>query len=180
MKKKVSLCIERLYPYILALVFCAVLYIKEFDFSDNGNMNSFIEGVVTMEAIVIGLIGAIIPVILSIKGESKLIQYVFKNDKHGLFRKYLTITIGCGLLSVAFSLAMYIRDEYSGMIRMIIYNIWLYLIILFLLLTYRSMKYMIFIIFNPDIDDVETEQAMKLDEADKLQLRNRHTKRKEK
>lgn len=153
MKKRIYLYLERLYPYVLSFAFCLFLYKKEFNFINNSNVDNLIDGLVTMESIVIGLIGAIIPVILSMKNESKFVKYVFENDTEGLLRKYLTITIGVGLLSVAFSLSMYIRDEYSEIVRDIMYQGWIFLIILFLLLTYRSMKYMIIIIFTPDNED---------------------------
>lgn len=175
MKKKVLLYTERLYPYIVSFIFCVFLYANKFDFSYNSNIDSLIDGIVTMESIVIGLIGAIIPVVLSMKNESKFVRYVFENDKKGLFKKYLTVTIGIGLSSVSFSLAMYIRDEYSELVRTIIYNLWIYLIFLFLLLTYRSMKYMIIIIFTPDHDD--GDDKIELAESEKLQIRQQYQKK---
>ena len=125
-----------------------------------------------MESIVIGLIGAIIPVILSMKNESKFVKYVFENDTRGLFRRYLTSTIGGGLLSVTFSLAMYIRDEYGNLLATVIFYIWIFFVALFLLLTYRSMKYMILIIFSPDTNRESIN--LNLTQEEKTELRAKH------
>ena len=73
-----------MYPYIFAIVFCIFLYKIKFNFINNPNIDNLIEGIITMESIVIGLIGAIIPVILSMKNESKFVKYVFENDTKGL------------------------------------------------------------------------------------------------
>lgn len=63
-----------------------------------------------LDSIIIGFIGAIIPVILSMKNESKLVKYVFEKDKDNLFRKYMSITIGIGLIDVTVSLLVYTKD----------------------------------------------------------------------
>ncbi|MED9903581.1 MAG: hypothetical protein UFG06_05295 [Lachnospiraceae bacterium] len=150
-RKKLSYYVERFYPYFIAGIVCLLAYIKKIHVIDDTNFDSLIDGIITMGSIVIGLIGAIIPVILSMKNESKFVKYVFENDKDGLFRKYFTSSIGIGLLCMAFSLSLYVRDEFNDMVLDIVYYVWFFLIILFLLLTYRSMKYMIIVIFKPDV-----------------------------
>lgn len=166
--KQLKLYAERVYPYIISAMICFALFIKDFNFCNNENLNSLIDGIITMESIVIGLIGAIIPVILSMKNESKFIKYIFEKDTNCLFRKYLTITIGVGLLSIAFSLSMYIKDEYSVNVCKIVYNGWIFLVSLFFLLTYRSMKYMILIIFMNEEDD---NDSLQLSQEKKQELR---------
>jgi len=171
MKKVVLLYLERIYPYLLASTLCILLYLTDFNFLDDHRVDNMIDGLITMESIVIGLIGAIIPVILSMKNDSKFVKYVFENDSRGLFRKYLTVTIGIGLVSVAFSLAMYIRDAYTDKIKNVIYNCWIFFIFLFFLLTYRSMRYMILIIFSPDPID-EPDLSITQEEKDKLHVKH--------
>ena len=173
--KEIKLFFERTYPYLIAAILCFVIKKIDFVFVDNKNMDDLIDGIVMMESIVIGLIGAIIPVVLSMKNESKFVKYVFENDKKGLFRKYLTSTIGVGLLSMAFSLSLYIREEYEDKILYYMFFIWLFFIILFFVLTYRSMKYMIIIIFTPDTDTETASNDMKIEEGVRKELRERHS-----
>lgn len=162
MKKKIKMYIERSYPYVYSFIVCIVIHHIKFNFLENENMNELIDGIVTLESIVIGLIGAIIPVVLSMKNESKFVRYVFEKDSKGLFRKYMTVTIGGGLLSITTSLLMFIRDEFSAKFLVNLYYIWIFLVILFLFSTYRSMKYMIALIFIPDEDikpDISVDQT---------------------
>lgn len=173
MKKNLHLYAERLYPYVCAIILWFLIYINKINFLFNDNIDKLIDGIITMESIVIGLIGAIIPVILSMKNDSKFVKYVFENDKKNLFRKYMTITIGVGIISIALSLSMYVRDEFSCKCIFIIYNSWLLSIVLFLLLTYRSLKYMIIIIFMPDMDD--NESTPKLSNEEKEELRRKYS-----
>lgn len=174
MKKQLTLYLERAYPYVISGIACFIMHKMDFVFVENTNLNSLIDGIVTMESIVIGLIGAIIPVILSMKNESKFVKYVFENDEERLFRKYLTSTIGVGLLSMAFSLALYIRSEYSAEVLKWMYFLWLYLIILFLILTYRSMRYMIIIIFTPDMSKGASNDIC-LEENERQELRKKRS-----
>lgn len=173
MSKQAKLYIERAYPYVFATVICFFMYKIDFVFIKNTNVDNLIDGLVTMESIVIGLIGAIIPVVLSMKNESKFVKYVFENDTQGLFRKYLTVTIGVGLLSVIFSLAMYIREEYTETVLSVMYYSWIFFIFLFLFLTYRSMKYMILIIFIPD-SNTDTPPELSISEEEKNSLREKY------
>lgn len=172
MKKHVSIYAERLYPYAISIGISVLLNRLKFNFLDNANVDNLIDGLVTMESIVIGLIGAIIPVIMSMKNDSKFVKYVFENDTRQLFRKYMTATIACGLTNVACSLAMYLRESFSQIVCKVMYNAWIFLIFLFLLLTYRSMHYMILIIFTPDkINDMsgnESELKISKDESEEL------------
>ena len=114
--------------------------------------------------------GAIIPVILSMKNESKLVQYVFEKDEQGLFKKYISETVGYGFFDVSVSLAIYLRDIMTQKyVKEIIKVLFLYGFFLFILSTYRSMACMLKLLFARD-DKVQDEVANKMsqEESDKL------------
>ena len=56
MKKHALLLIyvERLYPYVISLGISVLLHVSKFNFLDNTNVDNLIDGLVTMESIVIG------------------------------------------------------------------------------------------------------------------------------
>ena len=84
--------LERSYPYVGAGIITVILiYILKIDPVDSSNINDIIDGIVTLDSIIIGFIGAIIPVILSMKNESKLVRYVFDRDSDNLFRRYIVV-----------------------------------------------------------------------------------------
>ena len=97
---------ERSYPHIIAIAITSILMFISFNPIESKQIDSLVEGIVTLDSIIIGFMGAIIPVILSMKNESKLVQYVFNRDKEGLFKKYISETIGYGLLDACVSLSI--------------------------------------------------------------------------
>ena len=65
---------ERSYPHIIAMVITITLTDISFNPIKSKQIDSLVEGIVTLDSIIIGFIGAVIPVILSMKNESKLVQ----------------------------------------------------------------------------------------------------------
>lgn len=161
---------ERVYPHIGALLITTVLVKLSFNPLNSCGIDSLIEGIVTLDSIIIGFMGAIIPVILSMKNESKLVQYVFEKDEQGLFKKYISETVGYGFFDVSVSLAIYLRDIMTQKyVKEIIKVLFLYGFFLFILSTYRSMACMLKLLFARD-DKVQDEVTNKMsqEESDKL------------
>jgi len=158
---------ERIYPHAIAL--CATIMLTKLSFvpTKSINVDSLIDGIVTLDSIIIGFIGAIIPIILSMKNESKLVKYVFDRDKDGLFKKYISETIGYGLIDVCVSLSIYTRDVIANeFILSLLEWLFLYAFILFVLSTYRSMVCMLRLIFADD-KRIESEPINHLTKMEK-------------
>lgn len=164
--------IERMYPYVLAFVGAFALQRVKNGVMSNGEFNDLLGNLVTLNSIVIGFFGAIMPVILSMKNESKFVKYVFENDTEGLFAKYLKITIFSGLASALFSLSLYVRDSFEHVIvKDTLYTLWVFFTMLFAIYTYRSLSHMISLVFSKDkagTDSVgkriKTQEELKLQE----------------
>lgn len=162
--------VERFYPYICAGIITGALKILKFDPVKSSNINDIIDGIVTLDSIIIGFLGAIIPVILSMKNESKLVRYVFDRDTDNLFRKYISSTICVGLIDVRISLATYTKDIITHDLgQKSLSVLFLYCFILFLLCTYRSMTCMLKLLFSDD-KKIEKGLSKKLDEGKKEEL----------
>lgn len=161
---------ERSYPHIIAMVITITLTCISFNPIESKQVDSLIEGIVTLDSIIIGFIGAVIPVILSMKNESKLVQYVFDRDKEGLFKKYISETIGYGLIDACISLSIYTRDVIANKYILKILNfLFIYLLLLFLLATYRGMSCMLKLIFSND-KNIQEEVSGALNDSDKSSL----------
>jgi hypothetical protein len=156
---------ERGYPYICSLVITIVLFRLKINISEIDDYKELLNGLVTLESIIIGFIGAIMPVILSMKNESKFVKYVFEKDKKNLFCKYLKSTILFGLLSASITLIMHIRTGMSSLVIKFAYYFWIYITVLFLILTYRSMSHMINLVFSKDDYD---EKDMKQNSEEEI------------
>ena len=113
MRNKILYIWERIYPHVIAISFVIILKKTAIEPINSNKIDSLIDGIITLDSIIIGFMGAIIPVILSMKNESKLVKYVFDRDKDGLFKKYISETIAYGLADICISLSVYIRDIFS-------------------------------------------------------------------
>lgn len=159
--------LERTYPHIIALIMTVVMGILSFDPLESLQIDSLVDGIVTLDSIIIGFLGAIIPVIISMKNESKIVRYIFDRDTDGLFKKYILETIAYGLIDVCISLTVYMRDiiTFDKFIKMLSV-LFMYMFFLFVLSTYRSMSCMLKLLF---VDD----QMLQEHKSEKLEAEQR-------
>lgn len=149
---------ERGYPYVISVIIFLLLFKYNISFLSNHNFNNAIDGISTISSLIIGFLGAILPVIFGMKNESKFVKYVFDNDKSKLFLKYIKEDIVTGLLTLFVSFILYFKDEpVFASVEAYIFYLWIVLIILFLLLTYRCLSKMLSLIFSSD-NELTTEE----------------------
>lgn len=165
---------ERSYPYIVSMIIFILLYKYKINFMSNRNFNDAIGGICTIGSLIVGFLGAILPVILGMKNESKFVKYVFENDINKLFLKYIKENIVFGLLTLFISFVLYFRDEVIFTnIKAYIFYFWTTLIILFLLLTYRCLSKMLSLIFSSDneliIENLYLESDEEKNERQKIE-----------
>lgn len=151
---KIKYYMERCYPYVIALLLTVSIWHLQINVIYDENLNEMLYGTLTTDSIVLGFLGALIPVVISMRKESKLAEYVFKNDKKNLFMKYIIATIKHGLLSIVFTLVLYVREsiEFKNAKELLPF-IWIYITISFFVLTYRCMSYMLIILFAKEKDN---------------------------
>ena len=147
---------ERSYPYLISIIVFILLYKYKINFISNRNFNDAIDGISTISSLIIGFLGAILPVILGMKNESKFVKYVFENDTNKLFLKYIKENIVFGLLTLFISFILYFKEEIIFQnIKCYLFYFWSSLIILFLILTYRCLSKMLSLIFSSDNELVD-------------------------
>lgn len=144
--------IERIYPYFIAFVIGFIMQKNNINLIDDENMNEALNAVNTITTLIIGFLGAILPVILGMKNESKIVKYVFEKDSHKLFLKYIKSTIIVGLFLVGITVLLYFRNNFNPDLKKNSFYIWMFMLILFLMCTYRSLSNMLNLIFSRDSD----------------------------
>lgn len=93
--------------------FCVIQICKN-SLYQSKNINDALDAVITVSSLIIGFLGAVLPVIMSMKNDSKLVKYVFERDKDKLFLKYIKQTLIVGVLVIIVSVTVYFRDQYKG------------------------------------------------------------------
>lgn len=71
---------EKYYPYAAFACVLIIVYTNKINFIDNENLPDALDSVNTICSLIIGFLGAILPVILGMKNESKIVKYVFEKD----------------------------------------------------------------------------------------------------
>lgn len=153
-KKKIEKILylwERLYPYVIAGLITWMLYKISFNPLQSTLYQELIDGIVTLDSIIIGFEGALIPIVFSMKYESGLVKYVLENDKKGLLRKYISATIAYGLLDASISLVVYLNDIISfDLIKNGLVYLFIFMFLLFIVSTYRSMTCILKLLFSSE------------------------------
>jgi len=146
-----SLLIERSYPYFIAIVFVIICIVKQINFVESENLKDALESINTIYSLILGFLGAILPVILGMKNESKLVRYLFEKDENKLFLKYLKANIFWGLIGLFVSVALYFNDvKMMNRAKDGLFYALEFLFVLFCVLTYRCLKNMLDLIFSDD------------------------------
>lgn len=173
---------ERAYPYFISFILTITIYIIDIKLQKgilvysegNDSFEKMVENSINIVTIIIGFLGALLPVILSMKNEEGIVNYLFEEvDKDQLFKKYIFSTIYLGVASLFISSMVFLRTSYSSdlLVYKIIHLLWIFLYSAFLLSTLRSMTHMVNVIFikkNDSRIEKERTQGITLEEENEL------------
>ena len=147
---------ERLYPTIISAVVMWLMWHKKVNFIDDPNIASVAGGILSVDAIIIGFLGAILPTVLGMRKDSAFVKYVFKADKKNLFREYVMAVLMTGIIVIVCSILIMFENSFQGTkLHEIIFYLWFFLIVLFLLCTYRCISNMLRIAFSEDREVID-------------------------
>ena len=142
--------LERGYPYALSLIVVVLLWKSKINYINDKHLYNALDSVLTMTGLIVGFFGAIMPVIMGLKKESKFVMRVFQKDTNKLFQKYIKGTVVVGLFSATLTVFMYFNESFQKQVRAYSFYLWIYFFLLFMISTYRSIKYMLELIFSDD------------------------------
>ncbi len=174
--RKMRKILEGIYPFAIPIAIVIFLWIGGNKYIDSVNMNSALEAIITTASIIIGFIGAILPVIVGMKNNSKLVKRVFELDKNKLFLKYIKHTLITGVLLIICSVILFYRDQFPEYIKGdYVLIVTTYLLVAFLLCTYRCLKIMLDLLFLDD-EIVRNEEKYQEKSEEEIEFEERHTK----
>ncbi len=145
--------VEIIYPYVISMLVLIPFAFISNNLYQSENINAALEAVITVASLIIGFLGAILPIIMSMKNDSKLVKYVFEKDTDKLFLKYIKHTLVVGLIVIILSVTVFFRDQYvDSWYEKWCVAILAYSVSCFLLCTYRSLNNMLNLIFSNDLE----------------------------
>lgn len=145
--------IESGYPYIGGIVAFFMLWWFKIDLSISPGLDNALNGIITMASLIICFLGAVLPLIVTARTDSRVVDEVFRLDINGLFFKYIKESVRVGLILVIACIVTYFRSEFSCKVaqKLLVY-IDAYLLIVFLLCAFRSYSFIFRIMKLKDLD----------------------------
>ncbi|MFR8813039.1 MAG: hypothetical protein ACLVFG_04970 [Lachnospiraceae bacterium] len=152
MMQEFKYALERSYPYWVSGIIVLECYKLSYNWAGSSNMPNAIEGIITVATLIIGFIGAMLPVLLSTQKDSEFVKDVLTNDKKHLMLKYLKAMLLTGLLLIVFSVMMNFSQEIEGgFLDKYGFYVWIFLVSCFVLTTYRCISRMLRLVFEDGV-----------------------------
>ncbi len=165
---------EKYYPVIGGVVVAVIFGRCDINLIESENISDALNASITIASIVIGFLGAILPVILGMRNDSAFVRYIFELDKEKMFLKYIKRTIVSSVISIIISMMLFFRDMYENrFIYDYIFYIWIGFMIYLLLCTYRSVSNMMELVFSTDESVPEYFKSEDVQEKKEIEKRKK-------
>jgi H+/Cl- antiporter ClcA len=146
--------LNTLYPILIAGVATYILYKLDFTFKVK-NFDKVLDGAITFSSIVVGFLGALLGILVSIK-DSNIVKAIFVTNEKYTIKYYFNETFIVGLLVVISSCVMHVLREYNTVWTDIFFYSWIILFSWFLPSTYRIINVLMTVFFKSNNTSAET------------------------
>jgi hypothetical protein len=175
MKKKrdFSSLWERWYPLLLSIVSTAVL-IFVVGANPTLKVEKVIDASINLSSILIGLLGALLGILISIK-DTSIVNQLFSspNEKDRIY-SFIKQAIFLGFMTIISASFLYVNLEPVKQASYYFFNIWLFLSICFLFFSYRILDILMYILANKDVK-LEAPEPMRMPTQDAEDLKSQFT-----
>lgn len=162
--------------FIIALLTAAALFFMGIN-SDIHNFDKVLDGAINFSSIVLGFLGALLGILLSIK-DSEIVKAIFRNNGKSLLKYYFNESFITGLLVVILSSIMHIVRKDKGdptLLADIMFYVWVTIVVFFIFSTYRIVNILMNVFFKANDNNAQTrpEGNTITDEERRNEMRNR-------
>lgn len=165
---------EKIYPGIGGLIVLTICWKFNLNFFNSKNISEALNADITVASIIIGFLGAVLPVVLAMKNDSFFVRYVFEMDKDKLFLEYIKKTIVSAIISIVISMLLYFRDLFFNYYLLkSLFFLWIGSFVYMLLCTYRSVSNMIKLMFSEDRFIPDCFKSMNQEKTRKLEKKKK-------
>ncbi|WP_010502848.1 hypothetical protein [Paenibacillus elgii] len=166
-----------LYPLLLALIILAVAY----KFGFNSKVKYFdkvLDGSITFSSIVVGFLGALLGILISIR-DSSIVKAIFETNEKKTLKLYFQETFIIGFAVVIFSCTMHVMRDESSVVTDWLFTAWILVAAWFIPSTYRIVSILMSVFFSSNIS-IDRPQGNKTEDPQtREQMRKNLTRYKE-
>jgi hypothetical protein len=166
-----------LYLISLVVVICAFHFDWTYQIE---NFDKVLDSVITFSSIILGFLGALLGILITIRDSSIMIK-IFKENHKSTIKHYFSESIFIGFLVVITSTILQLfLSETDSWILYLFYG-WLFITTLFICSSYRVIRTLMDIMFKSDIKNEKNEKEIDDEsQTQKEERKNRLAKRKSK
>ncbi|SFK12451.1 hypothetical protein SAMN04487936_107212 [Halobacillus dabanensis] len=131
--------IEKMYPYIIALLSAVIVYWFKWGIIDINNFKEILNATITFSSIIIAFLSTMVSIFISLAG-SHVMQRIKDEDGEGLLTSYIAQTVIGGLLLVVYSMVLLMCLDYNGKYTYLMLSAFIFLITFLLSSSYRILN----------------------------------------
>lgn len=136
-----KLRLEQFFPMVLGVVSAGLVYLSPFKLSEIPELTALLNSAVTMSSIIIGFLGAMISVLITISGR-KIMKRIREKKAEGLLNWYLREAITSGFLAAVYSSILIMFSKYDGGYAKYLLIGWSFIVVHFVCASYRILHVM--------------------------------------
>ncbi|NUK30997.1 hypothetical protein HT574_13145 [Parageobacillus sp. VR-IP] len=133
---------ERIYPIGISIIFAIIIYNQHITFNIIPKIEPVLNSVVTVSSIVIGFLAAMVSILIAITN-SKVMKRIREGKAEHLLTCYIREAIISGILLALGSTIAYLFVDYDGKKADLIFSVWFFMVIHFLLSSFRILNIML-------------------------------------
>ena len=166
--------LEKNFPWIIAILLAIAICLTGLNLLESKHMESALTAMITATSLIVGFIGAALPVIISLKNESPLVAYIFEHDKANLFYEYTRSAIFSGVFLILAAIVAYFHDLFFQSFLYTKYSfILVFFLVYFMLNALRCLLFLLKAAFGFSNSNIERNNTFKKESQAEVDLKNR-------
>ncbi|UFT98107.1 hypothetical protein KO561_12935 [Radiobacillus kanasensis] len=144
------------YPIIFSLLCSIVVYYYKLGLNNINNLEAILNSTITVSSIVIAFLGTMMSILISLTS-AKVMKRIKDNNAQSDLTMYVKQSVICGLLLAMYSMILYMFQDESGQISRYLLVSLVFLLVFFVLSSYRIFSVIFKILSSVLEEEVQTE-----------------------
>jgi hypothetical protein len=162
---------EALYPFVFAVLGLLALIYFKVDYT-MPKFEKVLDGAITFSSIVVGFLGALLGILISIKS-SAIVNEIFRTNERNTLKRYFYEPFLLGIVVVVSSGVLHVLSQYDGIIPRLTFYLWSFSIIWFIPSTFRVVNTFMSVFFVSNSTPDRPQSNVEKDPIKREELRER-------
>ncbi|MFD1708930.1 hypothetical protein ACFSCZ_19895 [Siminovitchia sediminis] len=162
---------HKTYPFFIGCLVSGILFWLNIDYRIP-NFEKVLDNATIFSSIVVGFLGALLGILVSIK-DAEIVATIFETEEKHTLKSYFNETFLLGIIVVLFSSLMQVLRSYENSTTLIMFHLWVLISIWFIPSTYRIVNILMSVFFKVNNSKSRPEDDdSKLTETDSKEIKS--------